>query len=62
MTEKEIVLQCQRTDINLRLVQIKIVRSYMTAQMNGGFQSVSFLLYDGSHFDLFFNIIPVHTE
>ena len=32
----------------------------MTAQMVGGFQSVSFLLYDDSDSDLFFFIIPVH--
>lgn len=30
--------------------------------MAGGFQSVSFLLYDDSDSDLFFFIIPVHME
>lgn len=30
--------------------------------MVGGFQSVSFLLYDDRDSDLFFFIIPVHME
>lgn len=34
----------------------------MTAQMTGDVQSVSFLLYDSSHFDLFFDTIPVNME